>query len=418
MGDTAQKWLSGEIVTTGSELLLGQIVDTNAAWMAQRLNEIGIHLYYKSTVGDNEQRLSELLGTCIQRSEVVIVTGGLGPTADDITRQALARAVGVPLRPHEPTLEALRKRFSNWGTQMTANNSQQALLPEGAELVPNPVGTAPGIRVQSGECTLFALPGVPREMKRMMSDHVIPFLRELTGGQGVIQTRTLRTIGIGESMLDHELGDLLQSENPTVGLAAHTGQADVRITARGLDEIEADALLDGMEARVRQSVGQYVYSDRKDEDIGSHVADLLQGSGLKLLLMEQNTEGRIAERLRAASGGQELLEAEDAKAGLSRQLRDLLPADSEKEDLSAALDRYSEALNGLREDLLCLVVVGSTDPRQGVYQPDRGRTQVLFKHGERERRLELNFGGTDELTATWIGNRCFDMIRRSILDSV
>ena len=321
----SHQWLSGEIVTTGSELLLGQIVDTNAAWMAQRLNEIGIHLYYKSTVGDNEGRLCELLQSCIKRSNVVIVTGGLGPTADDITRQALARAVKVPLTVHEPTLEGLRRRFSNWGTKMTANNQQQALVPEGAEIVPNPVGTAPGIRIDTGECVLFALPGVPREMKHLMAESVLPFLKARTGGQGIIRTRTLRTIGIGESTLDHELGHLLQSPNPTVGLAAHTGQADVRITARGRSEDEVERLLNVMENQVRESVGKHVYSNEKDKDIASSVAEMLEAQGLRLLLLEQQTSGHIAARLNAGIEKGPILDPDDLKPGLTAELEAFFP---------------------------------------------------------------------------------------------
>ncbi len=412
---TAQNWLSGEIVTTGSELLLGQIVDTNAVWMAQRLNEIGIHLYYKSTVGDNENRLCELLQTCLKRSDVVIVTGGLGPTADDITRQALARAVERPLLVHEPTLEGLRQRFSNWGTRMTSNNQQQALIPEGAEIVPNPVGTAPGIRLETENCVLFALPGVPREMKHLMTESVVPFLRVRTGGTGIIRTRTLRTIGIGESTLDHDLGDLLQSPNPTVGLAAHTGQADVRITARGRSEVEVESLLGDMEDRVRSVVGSHVYSNEKDKDVAVHVAELLLAHGTPLVLVEQQTNGHIAGRLKASGIEVPLLEPDDIRLGLSAEMEALLPIDDTQEMLKAALRKYSQLLSNLDKKVSWLLVLGTTRPDHGVYQQERGITSILYKTATNEFPLHLGFGGTDEFTSVWIGNRCLDLIRRSIL---
>ncbi len=413
---TAHNWLRGEIVTTGSELLLGQIVDTNAAWMAQRLNEIGIHLYYKSTVGDNENRLSKLLQTCLERSDVVIVTGGLGPTADDITRQALARAVGRPLLVHEPTLEGLRQRFSNWGTRMTSNNQQQALIPEDAEIVPNPVGTAPGIRLETENCVLFALPGVPREMKHLMIEAVLPFLKDRSGGTGIIRTRTLRTIGIGESTLDHELGDLLQSPNPTVGLAAHTGQADVRITARGRGEEEVESLLGEMEDRVRTVVGKHVYSNEKDKDIAVHVAELLQAQGTPLVLVEQQTKGHIAARLKASGVEVQLLEPDDIRPGLSAEIEALLPIEDTQEVLRAALGRYSLLLSDLDPKVSWLLVLGTTRPDHGVYQQNRGITSILYKTATDELPLQLGFGGTDEFTSVWIGNRCLDLIRRSILE--
>ena len=410
----AHDWLSGEIVTTGSELLLGQIVDTNAAWMARHLNEIGIHLYYKSTVGDNEKRLCELLQTCLGRSNVVIVTGGLGPTADDITRQALARAMEVPLVTHEPTLEGLRKRFSHWGTKMTANNQRQALVPASAEIVPNPVGTAPGIRVETGECVLFALPGVPREMKHMMTESVLPFLRTRTGGMGIIRTRTLRTIGIGESMLDHELGELLHSPNPTVGLAAHTGQADIRITARGRSEPEVESLLDGMEGQVRSLVGRHVYSNEKDKDIAVHVAELLEAYRTRLVLFEPQTGGHIADRLRASSTVP-LLELDELRPGLSAEWSSLLPDVATEENLETAMDQFSQALADLAPAISCMVVLGTTQPDHGMYQQKKGMTSILYKTPAGESRLRLGFGGPDEFTAVWIGNRCLDLIRRDVL---
>ena len=187
--------------------MLGDIVDTNAAWIAQQLRDIGVNLYYKTTVGDNEPRLRGVLELGLSRSDVLIVTGGLGPTVDDITRDAIANATGCPLRPNAVALTQLEQRFAQFGSQMTANNKRQTLLPEGATLIENPVGTAPGFRVTSRRLdegitgTVIALPGVPREMKRLMADTVLPWLQQENakrGGGGVIRRRLLRTIGIGE----------------------------------------------------------------------------------------------------------------------------------------------------------------------------------------------------------------------------
>ena len=154
--------ISAEIVTTGTEILLGEIVDTNAAWIAQKLRDAGVNLYYKTTVGDNEDRLRDVLELGLSRSDVIIVTGGLGPTVDDITRQAIARAVHRELQVDLGALETLQERFARFGVTMTDNNRQQAMFPEGAEIIPNPVGTAPGIIVDTGGGTIIAVPGVPR----------------------------------------------------------------------------------------------------------------------------------------------------------------------------------------------------------------------------------------------------------------
>ncbi len=414
---TDHVWLKGEIVTTGTEILLGQIVDTNAAWIAQHLNAIGINLYYKSTVGDNVARLQQVLETAMARSDVVIVTGGLGPTADDITREAIASAVREPLVLDQPTVEKLRERFSNWGTRMTANNQQQALIPQQAAIVPNPVGTAPGFRIRQNGCTLFALPGVPREMKRMMEDHVLPYLRAQTKGQGVIRTRTLRTVGIGESSIDHEIRDLMASTNPTVGLAAHTGQADVRLTARSLTAPEAEAMLDAMEASVRSRIGAYIYSNEKDKDIAEYIADLLKLKGERLVLYEHHTQGMIAERL-LQGGDTGMLERPLAhNPDLASRVRACLPAAEEDEAATEqALPVIATLLGDASKASCIMVVLGTTGEDHGVYQRRLGFTHVLFRTPQDERCLHIGFGGTDPLTAVWIGNRCFDLIRRTLLE--
>ncbi len=410
-------WLKGEIVTTGTEILLGQIVDTNAAWIAQRLNAIGINLYYKSTVGDNEERLRELLKVSMTRSNVVIVTGGLGPTADDITREAIASAVGESLVLDQPTVESLRKRFSHWGTRMTANNEQQALIPRNAAIVPNPVGTAPGFRISREGCTLFALPGVPREMKRMMEDHVLPYLQEQTRGQGVIRTRTLRTIGIGESSIDHAIRDLMASDNPTAGLAAHTGQADVRLTARGLTPAEADTLLDAMEAKVRDRIGAYIYSDQKDKDIAEYIADLLKSQGERLAIYEYHTRGLITERLQNAGGATVLDPIWEREPELVAEAAACIPASEEDETaFQQSLSAIAALLTDSSDASCQLVVLGTTGEDHGVYQRRRGFTHVLFRSSRATQNIRFGFGGTDPLTAVWIGNRCFDLMRRNLLE--
>ena len=413
---TMSTWLKGEIVTTGTEILLGETVDTNAAWIAQQLNAIGINLYYKSTVGDNIGRVTEVLQRCIGRSDVVIVTGGLGPTADDITRDAIALAVGDELVLDQATVEALQARFSNWGTRMTANNQQQALIPANATIVPNPVGTAPGFRVASGDCTIFALPGVPREMKRMMTDSVLPWLAERTGGSGVIHVRTLRTIGIGESAIDNEIRDLMAGENPTVGLAAHTGQADVRLTARGRDADEADRLLDQMEAQVRSRLGEYIYSNVKGLDIARHIVELLETRERTLASFELNTQGRIAERLRSQGGESVLDERAQGDEARSRVARCLPQADAPEAEFEQALETIDRVLADSCAGSLRLTVLGTTGDDHGVYQNRKGYTWVLLGDRHGERRARFSFGGTDELTAVWIGNRCFDLVRRWLLD--
>ena len=294
-----------EIVTTGTEILLGDIVDTNAAWIAQQLREAGVNLYYKTTVGDNEPRVRGVIAQSMQRCDAIIVTGGLGPTVDDITRQAIANATGRTLVLHEGALETLKQRFERFGSQLTENNIQQAYVPQDSILIENPIGTAPGFIVETERCAVIALPGVPREMKRLMADTVLPYLRRKAGETGIIRRRILRTLGIGESTIDVILDDLMHAANPTTGLAAHTGQCDIRIAARAETAAEAEELLDRAEATIRQRMGEFIYSTTPGESyetvlVGKLLAPAAERAGVTLAVVESNTRGALAERLAKA----------------------------------------------------------------------------------------------------------------------
>lgn len=252
--------VSAEIITIGTEILLGEITDTNSVYIARVLRDIGMNLYYMTSVGDNEGRIAEVIRTALKRSQIVITCGGLGPTVDDMTRQAVAAATDRSLVFHQALLDKIAERFASFRVQMTENNRRQAYLPDGAIVIENPVGTAPAFIVEHEGRVVISLPGVPREMKFLMTERVIPFLRERYHLDGIIKTRLLRTAGIGESMLDAQIGeDLLRQSNPTVGLSAHTGHVDVRITAKADTHSEADRLIAETEAVLRQRIGSYIY---------------------------------------------------------------------------------------------------------------------------------------------------------------
>ena len=249
--------MHAEIVMIGTELLLGEIVDTNANKLAKALREIGLNLFYKTTVGDNEARITEVLNLALDRSDVIITSGGIGPTVDDVTRQAVANATGRKLV-YSSELEAqVAARFRSIGRKMAENNKRQAYIPEDALPLSNPAGTAPCFLSEDrrGRGVVISLPGVPRELEYMLSKKVVPLLVERMGGAKVTKIRILRTCAVGESNVDRAIGDLMTTTNPTVGLAAHAGQTDVRITARADTEAEADALIAPLEAEVRQRLG-------------------------------------------------------------------------------------------------------------------------------------------------------------------
>jgi nicotinamide-nucleotide amidase len=282
-----------EIVTTGTELLLGVISDTNSTYIAQRLRDIGLDLYYITSAGDNEVRVAQVIDAALDRSDVVITTGGLGPTVDDVTREAVARATGRELAYDERLAVSIEAFFARRGYHMSDNNRRQARIPEGAIPIENPVGTAPCFIVESERGIVISLPGVPREMKYLMEHEVLPYLRDKLDLRQVIKSRTLRTCGIGESSLDAQIGDLETWPNPTVGLAAHPGQSDIRITAKADSVAEADAMLAEMEARIRERVNEVIFGV-DDERLESVVLGLLAQRSLTLAVAEASSGGLLS----------------------------------------------------------------------------------------------------------------------------
>jgi nicotinamide-nucleotide amidase len=296
--------MHAEIVIIGTELLLGEIVDTNAKRMAQALRGIGLDLYYKTTVGDNEARITEVLNLALDRSHVVITCGGLGPTVDDVTRPAVARATGRKLVYSADLEEQIAARFRNFGREMAENNKRQAYIPEGAMPLPNPVGTAPCFLSEDvrGRGFIVSLPGVPRELDYMMKEKVIPLLIERMGGMKITRIRILRTCAVGESNVDRVIGDLMTTGNPTVGLAAHVGQTDIRITAKADNQGEADALIASMEDNLRERLGVAIYGVER-ETVPGVVGRLLAERGLRLGVMDTLTRGQLGRELSEAGFG-------------------------------------------------------------------------------------------------------------------
>ena len=237
--------MHAEVLVIGSELLLGQIVDTNSAFIARQLASIGLDLYYKTTVGDNLGRLSQVLEHALDRSQVIITTGGIGPTADDVTREAVAVATGRELTFSPLLMEQISNFFRSRGMTPSSSNRRQAFIPDGAIPIENAVGTAPGFIVEVGEKCVITLPGVPREMEYLLTNRVLPYLRSRYDLTGQVKLRVLRMCGLGESRIGEILHDFMEKgRNPTVGTMAHLGQVDVRIAAKGKDEAEALFLIE------------------------------------------------------------------------------------------------------------------------------------------------------------------------------
>ena len=292
-----------EVVAVGTELLLGQIVNGNAAEIGRRLAEAGLDHYQQVVVGDNLGRAAAALSQALGRADAVIVTGGLGPTQDDITREAICAAAGVEMAFSEEMAAHLRDWWARRrGRDMPASNLRQAEYPQGAVFLDNPRGTAPGLRLQVGRAWLFALPGVPQEMLPMLDDHVLPFLVAQAGGPGVLASRLVRCWGESESSIGERLGDLFESSaNPTVAFLASAAEIKVRLTARAGTLKEAAALLDPMEAEVRRRLGPAVFAVG-EETIEQMVLRLCGERGWKLGTAESATGGMVAQRLTSVPG--------------------------------------------------------------------------------------------------------------------
>lgn len=408
--------ISAEIVTTGTEILLGDIVDTNAAWIAQQLREAGINLYYKTTVGDNEPRVRSVIAQSMARCDAIIVTGGLGPTVDDITRQAIANATGRELVLHEGALATLKQRFERFGAQLTENNIQQAYVPQGSILIENPIGTAPGFIVETERCAVIALPGVPREMKRLMADTVLPYLRRKAGETGIIRRRILRTFGIGESTIDVLLDDLMRASNPTAGLAAHTGQCDIRIAARAETAEEAEAMLDAAEATVRQRMGEYIYSTTPGESYETVLLRRLRAAasapGVTLAVVESNTRGALAARLAQADPDynpvllQQVLTLEQVRAAFAEAPQAPLSDSHMMEQAAAAAAQEARHAAGAT---IGLALIGTSGADEGVFGTNSGETWLALAAADHLVTAHLRFGGSDDYTIVRIGN---DALRR------
>jgi nicotinamide-nucleotide amidase len=290
---------SAEIVAIGTEMLLGDLVDTNTAWLSARLATLGVGVYRHTTVGDNKERIVDALREAASRADLVITTGGLGPTSDDLTNECLGVVTGRRMVEYPEAREHVDEMFRKFGRKPTANNYKQALFPEGTELIPNPLGTAMGALLES-DGTLFAtLPGVPPEMKRMFEDTLEPLIQDRT--EGSIVSRTLWFAGIGESALAEQVQDFLDATEPTVAPLAGQGKVRLRITTRAATQEEAEEKIAPVEKEILARLGEYYFGE-DEETLESAVGRLLKERGDTLALAESCTGGLLAKRLTDIAG--------------------------------------------------------------------------------------------------------------------
>lgn len=296
--------MNAEIIAIGSELLLGATVDTNSAYLARQLAGLGVNLFRKSVVGDNEERIAATIVEALGRADLVICTGGLGPTVDDMTREAVSRAFGRPLVFHQHLLDQIEARFRSFNRPMSASNRRQAYVPEGALIIENPRGTAPSFIVEDARGTVVVLPGVPAEMRYLTEQSVLPYLRDERGQTGVILVRTLHAAGLGESVIGELIADLMAQDNPTVGISAKRAQYELRIGAKGTSHAEAEALIAQAEATMRARLGEHIIGD---EPLPQMIARLLDERKLAIALYEGTSRAPVYRMLTATPVGRAAL---------------------------------------------------------------------------------------------------------------
>jgi nicotinamide-nucleotide amidase len=293
---------SVEILAVGTELLLGQLVDTNTAFIARHLAERGIDVHATHAVGDNRERIAAAIRGALERADGVITTGGLGPTVDDLTKEAVCEALGLDIELHEPSLKAMQEFFASIGREMRENNRKQAYVPRGSHVLPNPHGTAPGFIVESGNTFVASMPGVPREMKPMLLEHVLPWLTKHLDVRETILTRVIRTVNIAESEIDHRISDIFAVlENPKIAVLAHEGRCDVKVMAKAASREEAQALIAPIQNEIERRLDGHVFGHDNDT-LESVIHTLLQKNGWRVAVAESCTGGRIAAALTTVPG--------------------------------------------------------------------------------------------------------------------
>ena len=411
---------TAEIVSIGSELLLGQIVDTNAAWMAQRLGNLGVDIYFKTIVGDNPGRMKEVVNQALDRADIVITGGGLGPTQDDITREVIAEVTGRKLVLDPDLLDQIERRFRSRGFIMTSNNERQAYIPEGAIPVANPNGTAPSFVVEDARGAVFALPGVPFELKWLFDNEVAPYLRRKFELADIITYRVLKTADIGESAVDDLIGDLIaHSSNPTVGVLAHPGQVDIRIAAKAADNDAAKKAIAPVEAEVRELLGRHVFAV-DDETMEDAVGKALRVSDNTIAVYEDLTGGLVAERLHQASADH-FVEGIIGN-GLMTMRRLLAPprspdkSDALSQDPAVLADELAWAVRSHASADLGLAVHAVPDPGERSQNLARGRTFMSITDGERSKVRSYNFAGRGRPDRTRLSLNAMDLVRTALLE--
>ncbi|MYA40103.1 MAG: competence/damage-inducible protein A [Acidimicrobiia bacterium] len=387
-----------EVITVGTELLLGQILNGNAAFIGEALAAKGFDAHFQVTVGDNPARMEAAIATALDRADAVIITGGIGPTPDDLTREAICAVTGRSLWFSSEWAEVLRERFSGMGREMPSNNLRQAEYPEGAELIENPRGTAPGLALSHQGKWIFAVPGVPREMAGMLAEDVLPRLTSAAGISETLVSRVIRTWGRSESGTAELLEDLfLRSENPSLAYLASAGEIKVRVTAKAADVEAAERMIAPLSTEICRRLGPAVFGF-DDQTIEMRLMELLAERGWTIGTAESMTAGMVAARITLTPGSSRVFRGSVVSYASDLKQRMLGVSAEALEDGAVSARTAREMAEGARRTLgvdVGLAVTGSAGPAPadrpvgvvyvGVATPGRVESRRLQMPGDRER---------------------------------
>ncbi len=299
--------IKAEIIAIGTELLLGQIANTNGQWISEQLATKGVGVFFHQVVGDNDERVKSALYHALERSDLIFITGGLGPTDDDLTREIVAKIVGQDLVENADLLAGLKNYFKQTNRPLSKNNYKQAQVIKGAEIIPNPIGTAPGMIINYQSSLLILMPGVPSEMRYMMTEYILPFLEKNYQLEEVIVSKMLRFIGIGESQLETQVKTLIeQQSNPTIAPLAADGEVALRLTAMANSTAEAQRLIKAKEKEVKALVGSYIYGS-DEQSLTEVVINLLKKRNETISGAESLTGGKFADQFVSVPGSSQVL---------------------------------------------------------------------------------------------------------------
>lgn len=406
-----------EAIFTGTELLLGQIVNTNAAFLASQLAAVGVNLYRQIVVGDNLERIKQAILEAQARADLIILCGGLGPTEDDLTREALATALEVPLEEDPKAREHILRFFTARNRPMPAQNLKQALIPRGGQVLENPLGTAPGIFLDYKGKLYACLPGPPGEFRSMVKDKLLPLLTKFGSGSQVILSRVLKITGLGESAVEEKVQDLLNNTNPTLAPLAKTGEVHLRLTAKAPTAEAAFALIEPVEKEIRRRLYDYLFG--ADEDtLEGVVGSLLASRGLTLAVAESCTGGLLAHRLTNIPGSSTYFrlgitayanEAKQKLLGVSPE--DLALHGAVSSEVALAMARGVRSLSGAD---VGVGVTGIAGPGGGTPAKPVGLVYLAVDlQGDAQARREL-FPGTREEVKWRASQSALDLLWRML----